>query len=227
MKQKILIIEDDKDISKMLFDFLSLKGFAAACAHNGVEGFKEAAGGTYNLVLLDLMLPYKSGDTLLQELREVSDVPVIVMSAKGLTQTKIELLRLGADDYVTKPFDLDELLARIESNLKRYDKAPNLKSSPLTFGEITLDSNTKNVTVNGAEILLTATEYMLLELMLASPQKVFSKQNLYETIWKEPYAYDDNTINTHISNLRKKLKEYSPVEYIETVWGMGYKLIKL
>ncbi len=220
----ILIIEDDKEISNMLRDYLSQHGHTPTCALNGVEGIRLALNAQHDLILLDLMLPYKSGDELLRELREVSSVPVLVISAKTLTQTKVELLRLGADDYITKPFDLSELLARIEANLKRYVKSAATGNTVLSFRNITMDRQQKSVTVNNYPLTLTAKEYQILELMLSTPQKVFSKQNLYESVWNEPYAYDDNTINTHISNLRKKLKE-AGADYIETVWGMGYKLM--
>ncbi len=224
---RILIIEDDIEISKMLNDFLEQNSYETGTAMNGLDGIKQATSGGFDLILLDLMLPYKSGDELLRELRNVSNVPVIVMSAKSLTQTKIELLRLGADDYITKPFDMNELLARIEANIKRYIKTPTNRHEKLAYGEIVMNIDAKKVLAKDSSVPLTAKEYALLELMLSNPQKVFSKQNLYEAVWNEQYAYDDNTINTHISNLRKKLKDVLDQDYIETVWGMGYKMIKL
>ena len=221
---KILVIEDDKEISDMLLDFLSKNGFIAEIAHDGLLGLKQAASKDYSLILLDLMLPFKSGDELLREMRRFSDVPVIVLSAKSLTQDKIDLLRLGADDYVTKPFDLNELLARILSNIKRYNGNCSTESSAITYGQMSLDTTSKELTVDGVAVSLTAKEYDLLELLLSNPKKVFSKQNLYEGVWGEPYAYDNDTINTHISNLRRKLKDASAEEHIETVWGIGYKI---
>ncbi len=147
------------------------------------------------------------------------------MSAKSLTQTKIEVLRLGADDYITKPFDLNEVLARIEVNIRRYSLGDDgVASQKLCHGEILLDKVSKEVYVADNILNFTAKEYALLELMLEHPIRVFSKQNLYESVWNEQYAYDDNTINTHMSNIRKKIKQASDKEYIETVWGMGYKL---
>ncbi len=174
------------------------------------------------LVILDLMLPYISGDRILAEIRAFSDIPVIVVSAKSLTQNKIETLQLGADDYITKPFDLDELLARIEANLKRYQKStPKLN---IAVGEVIIDTASKTVKVAGKEIALTAKEYQILELLMKYPDKVFSKKNLYEAIWQESFARDNDVINTHISNLRKKLKDEEKI--IETVWGLGYKIAK-
>ena len=224
---KVLIIEDDKEISDMLLDFLSKNGFVADAAPNGLVGLKQAVSGDYSLILLDLMLPFKSGDELLREMRKFSDVPVIVLSAKSLTQDKVDLLRLGADDYVTKPFDLNELLARIMSNIKRYDGNYSTENSVMTHGQMRLDTAGKTLTVNGVAVSLTAKEYDLLELLLSNPRKVFSKQNLYESVWGEPYAYDNDTINTHISNLRRKMKDVLAEDYIETVWGIGYKLKSL
>jgi len=220
----ILIIEDDKEISAMLSEFLSENGFVAAVAVNGVEGLRRAASERYNLIILDLMLPFKSGDELLRELRSFSDIPVIVISAKALTRDKIDLLNLGADDYVTKPFDLGELLARIHSNIKRYRGKAGDEVGLRVYGKICLNTETKQLVADGVPVDLTIKEYALLELMLSHPQKVFSKQNLYESVWGEPYAYDNDTINTHISNIRKKLRHAMGDDYIETVWGMGYKM---
>lgn len=220
IKNSILIVEDDKEISAMLSDFLSQNDFEPDIAANGPEGLRMALSGSYCCVLLDLMLPYKSGDEVLKELRAASGVPVIVLSAKGLTQNKIDLLKLGADDYITKPFDLHELLARIHANMKRYGNGGQNQNTLLLFGTISMDTAAKTVAVKGQQVDLTAKEYAILELMLKNQEKVFSKQNLYESVWGEQYAYDNDTINTHISNLRKKLGS----DLIKTVWGMGYKL---
>jgi len=216
----LLIIEDDKEISAMLSEFLSQNGFITYVTANGLDGLRRAQSGLYCCVLLDLMLPYKNGDVVLKELRAVSDVPVIILSAKGLTQNKIELLGLGADDYMTKPFDLDELLARILANIKRFGHVAKLKDTTLSYGHIAVDTAAKTVTAYGKKVNLTAKEYSILELMLLNRRKVFSKKNLFESIWGQQYSYDNDTINTHISNLRKKLGG----DVIETVWGMGYKM---
>ena len=223
--QGILIIEDDKEISNMLTEFLGQNGFSTTAVHNGPDGLNRAASDEFSLILLDIMLPYKSGDEVLKELRKVSDVPVIILSAKGLTQNKIELLTLGADDYLTKPFDLWELLARIHANIKRHSGKTTL--TVIAYGALLINTENKTVTASGRQINLTSKEYALLELMLKNPNKVFSKQNLYESVWEETYAYDNDTINTHISNVRKKLKDADNTDYIETVWGIGYKLKSL
>ena len=224
---KVLVIEDDKEIADMLFDFLSKNGFAVDTASNGLLGLKQVISGNYSLILLDLMLPFKSGDEILRAIRQISDVPVIILSAKSLTQDKIDLLRLGADDYMTKPFDLNELFARILSNIKRYGGICSTENRVITYGQMSLNTTGKELTVSKVAVSLTAKEYDLLELMLSNPKKVFSKQNLYESVWGEPYAYDNDTINTHISNLRRKLKDVSAEDYIETIWGIGYKIKSL
>ncbi len=202
---------------------LSTKDFIAPSSFRFGDGrtfrIKELSP---DLIILDLMLPFISGDELIRNIRKFSDVPVIVVSAKSLTFNKVELLRLGADDYLTKPFDLDELLARIERNLLRSQKdTPHLC---LTFGELSINTSSKIVTVADEIIVLTAKEYQLVELLAKYPDKVFSKQNLYESIWQEPFARDNDVINTHISNLRKKLKGEGC--RIKTIWGLGYRFAK-
>ena len=218
----VLIIEDDKEICVMIKDHLekyNYQVFFTLTGANAIERIKELSP---DLIILDLMLPFISGDELIRNIRKFSDVPVIVVSAKSLTFNKVELLRLGADDYLTKPFDLDELLARIERNLLRSQKdTPNLC---LTFGELSINTSSKIVTVADEIIVLTAKEYQLVELLAKYPDKVFSKQNLYESIWQEPFARDNDVINTHISNLRKKLKGEGC--RIKTIWGLGYRFAK-
>lgn len=220
----ILIIEDDKEICSMISDFLIKQGYNTIQVFDGLKGIHLAKSKSPSLIVLDIMLPYKSGDEVLKEIRSFSDAPVIVVSAKEMIQTKVDLFNLGADDYVTKPFDLNELLARIEVNIKRFYKCES-KSNILTYKDIQLNVHLKEVSVNDVLISLTPKEFEILKVILENPKRVFSKQHLYEIVWNESYAYDDHTINTHISNVRKKLKEKSNVDYIQTVWGMGYKLV--
>lgn len=221
----ILIIEDDKEINNLLCKALNKQGFITKSAYTGPEGLNMLKSESFDIVLLDIMLPYKSGDRLLSELRLFSSVPVIVISAKENTQIKIDLLRLGADDYITKPFDIDEVAARIEANLRRV-KNNREGNKLLKFKDIKLDTLAKRVFVNNLELNLTATEIKILELFLSQPGKVFSKANLFESIWNDEYMVDDNTLNVHISRLRQKLKKVSEEEYIETLWGLGYRLVK-
>ncbi|WP_077864854.1 response regulator transcription factor [Clostridium saccharobutylicum] len=225
MREKILIIEDDIEICNLLKEFLEENGYDIKTANTGINGMRELKNAVYNLVILDLMLPFKSGDEILRELRSFSNIPVIILSAKDMIHTKVDLLRLGADDYVTKPFDLNEVLARIESNLRRCSSDTNIEKLNLTYKDITLNQEEKKVIVNGNTLVLTSKEYGILLLLLSHPQKVFSKANLFESIWNEEYFSEDNTLNVHISNIRNKLKSANPnEEYIETIWGMGYKL---
>lgn len=225
MGDYILIIEDDKEINNLLCKALNKQGFITKSAYTGPEGLNMLKSESFDIVLLDIMLPYKSGDRLLSELRLFSNIPVIVISAKENTQIKIDLLRLGADDYITKPFDIDEVAARIEANLRRLQN--NREGNKLLkFKDIKLDTLAKRVFVNNLELNLTATEIKILELFLSQPDKVFSKANLFESIWNDEYMVDDNTLNVHISRLRQKLKKVSEEEYIETLWGLGYRLVK-
>lgn len=224
---KILIAEDDKEINRLLSEFLRNQGYNIISAFNGLEAnsiLQQAED--ISLVLLDLMLPYKSGDMILSELRQTSDKPVIVISAKDAVRTKIELIHMGADDYITKPFDLDEIFVRIEAVLRRVGRMPDDNSNRiLEHKDLVMDCDSKTVTVNKNILVLTGKEYAILYLMLKNKTKLFSKANLFESVWNEPYFNSDNTLKVHMSNLRNKIKQYAPDdEYIETVWGMGYRL---
>lgn len=222
----ILIIEDNREINNLLCRTLKNQGYITKSAYTGTQGLNMLKQLNFDMALLDIMLPYKSGDKLLSELRLFSNIPVLVISAKETTQTKIDLLRLGADDYITKPFDIDEVVARVEANLRR-NLQRNTNNQILTYKDIKLDTSTKQVFVNDLEITLTATEIKILELFLSQPTKIFSKANLFESIWNEEYTVDDNTLNVHISRLRQKLKKANKKEdYIETLWGLGYRLSK-
>lgn len=222
--ERILIIEDEKDVNQLLAQNLQNNGYETVSVWDGLDGVRQLRNQHFDMVLLDLMLPYKSGDEILKEIRKDCDIPVIVISAKDLVGTKIDLLTLGADDYITKPFDLGEVTARVISNLRRYHMKDQKKQ--LSYKELTLDTESKTLTVNGAELELTAKEYGIIELLLQSPNKVFSRAYLYETVWGYEYLGDENVIKTHISNLRTKMKTHSETEYIETVWGLGYRLAK-
>lgn len=222
----ILIIEDSKDVNAMLAEALTDAGYCVKSVYTGIDGINEIRSGRYDLILLDLMLPYKSGDEILKETRAFCNTPVIVISAKDRVSTKIDLLKLGADDYITKPFDLGEVAARAESNLRRARRQAH-DSRIFRYRDIELDGEAKRVRVSGTELDLTAKEYGILELLIKSPGKVFTKANLYESIWQEEYLSDDSAVKTHISNLRTKLKNASSSgDYIETVWGLGYRLKK-
>ena len=218
----VLVIEDDKTINNLLCSIIGKCGYETDSAENGLEGLEKALAKEYSIILMDLMLPMKTGEEILRELRKHKNTPVIVISAKGEVYNRIELLKLGADDYITKPFDIDEVILRIQAVLRRTEAQSN---SELTFRNMKIDTDSKRVYINNSEITCTAMEYAILELMLKNPSKIFSKRNLFESISGEYYINDDNTMNVHISNLRKKISKITDEEYIETVYGMGYRLI--
>ena len=217
---KIAIIEDDIDICNMIAKFLENNKYIVHYALNGAEGIELCKSLVPDLIILDIMLPKLNGNDVLQRLRKFTNAPVIVVSAKTMVQTKIDLLKLGADDYMTKPFDLHELLARIEANLKRTSNT-SCQNDTLTYRDIEI--NNSLVYIKEVLVSFTSTELKILRLLLQYPQKIFSKQNLYESIWNKTYA-DDDTINTHISHIRKKIKAITNEDYIQTIWGIGYKI---
>lgn len=229
--KKILVIEDDREINNLICEFLSENDYETVSAQDGIIGLRKFENEkSVDLVILDLMLPYKSGDGVLSEIRRMSNIPVIVTSAKDMIQTKVDIMRLGADDYITKPFDLDELLVRIEAVLRRCSgadirlAAAGNGNRTYGFKNLVLDDSLKEARVKGNLLELTAKEYEILKLLTANPRKLFSKANLYESVWNEPYYAEDNTLKVHMSNIRNKIKKYDSEEYIETVWGMGYKI---
>lgn len=224
MSGKILIIEDDKEISKLLTSFLNSNGYETEAALEGNTASLLMRKEGFDLILMDLMLPYKSGEVLIKELRGFSDTPVIVLSAKSMIETRLEMLRLGADDYILKPFDLNEVLVRIEVVLRRSGAGSDKKEENLFCGELIFSPSEHSVTFRNENIPLTSKELSLLQLFLENPKKTFTKANLYESVWNDVYYYEDNTINVHVSNLRNKLKKATGKDYIETVWGIGYRL---
>lgn len=225
---RILVIDDDLAICSMLKKVMEKNDWHCTIAYDGLAGIDYLEKESFDLVFLDLNLPYKSGDSVLVKLRTFSDVPVIIISAKELVTTKIDLLKIGADDYVTKPFDIDELTARAEAVLRRNAPIKKEALTELRHGQLRLNREERRAFLEQQELQLTSTEFQLLELLLMHPNKVFSKQNIFESVWKDAYRDDGHTINVHISSLRTKLTAIdSTREYIETVWGVGYRLVKL
>lgn len=236
---KILIVEDDNDINSMIRTALSKEGYECVSAFSGTEALLRLEVDKYDLVILDLMLPGVEGQEVLKQAREKMNIPFIVLSAKDELDTKVGLLTLGANDYMTKPFELKELLARIQVQLRMSSvNASNLATlnhdssdvsdtktrNTLDYKELSLDLNSKALIVNGNSITLTAQEYKIMELFLKNPGKVFSKNEIYEYAWDDYYMGEDKTIYVHISNIRQKIKKFTQQEYIETVWGLGFKL---
>lgn len=223
MEKTVLIIEDDADISSMLQILLRQNGYRVICAYSGTEGLL-VHGGEVDLILLDLMLPGRSGEDIIKDLKQKHSVPVIVMSAIHDVNKKVDLFSLGADDYVTKPFHNEELLARIAARLRDGGRA---SAEVLTYKDIRLNKSDFSAECGGIPIELSKYEFLLLQLLMEHPNTTCTKSLIYDKVWDYENSADDNTLNVHISKLRKKLKECSPdEEYIETVWGIGYRLKK-
>lgn len=225
----ILIVEDDNDINHMLSELLSSQGYRTASAYSGTEALFYIEKEIPAAVILDLMLPGMAGEELLSRIKDTdAGISVIVASAKDDVRTRVELLRAGADDYVVKPFDTDELLARLEAVLRRNGQGSQRVTNGkerLTYKDIVMEPEDFSVTVSGQEITLTRREYLILELLVRNPGKVFTKNNIYESVWNEEYLGEDNAVNVHISNIRQKLAKANSTEiYIQTVWGIGFKM---
>lgn len=222
--ERILVVEDDNVISEMLRDALTKEGFACAQAFSGTECMLRISMEQYDLILLDLTLPGQSGDEVLRELRSRGiNIPVIVVSAHDDLNSKVDVLSIGADDYVTKPFEIKEVVARIRVQLRKAGGAQN--TSVLTHHSLSLDREHHMVMIGGKETpKLTRQEYRILELLIQNPTRVFSKDAIFEYAWQEAYMGETKTLDVHVSNLRKKLKQVSEEEFIETIWGIGYRM---
>lgn len=219
---KILIIEDDTKISKMLQTLLMKNNYDTECAFSGTEAILLLEKKSFDLILLDLMLPGLSGEEVLKIITKEYETPVICISAKDDLNTKIELIQGGADDYITKPFNNEELIVRIGAVLRRVNKGLiNNNAKTFKFKDLVLDSENHSVHIDDKLIELTVKEYSILELLIASPKKVFTKQNIFESVWSEEYV-DERAVTVHVSNLRNKLIDGD--KYIKTVWGIGYKM---
>lgn len=229
MNISILIIEDDTDIREMLQEALALPGYTVSTAADGQEGldcFAKKEG--YDLIVLDLMLPRVDGLTVLKRIRSVSTVPVLILSARNEEYQKVLGLEYGADDYVTKPFSVVELQARVKACLRRsreYQGREEEEKDIIKLGRITLDTENLTAQKDGELLKLTAKEYELLKLFATHPEKVYTKVQLYQEIWDDEFLNDENVINVTIRRLREKIEDNpSQPRYIKTVWGIGYKL---
>ncbi len=225
---KILLVEDDIEISEMLKNFLMTENFEVVTALDGESACQKFWAEDYSLVLLDLMIPKKSGMEVMKEIRKKSTVPIIILSAKDTDSDKTLGLGLGADDYITKPFSVTEVLARIKANIRRntqYVAQFAKEESVLKYGSLVLDTNDYSVLKNGTKIELTAKEFEILKLLMKNPQKVYTKEQIYSHVWNDAYFGDENAVNVHISRLRGKIEDNpkSP-QIVVTVWGIGYKL---
>lgn len=225
---KILLVEDDAEISEMLKNYLATENYEVACALDGQQACAMFDDTSYDLVLLDLMIPKISGMGVMQHIREKSFVPIIILSAKDSESDKTLGLGLGADDYITKPFSVVEVLARIKAALRRtmhYDSAAAKELAVLRAGELVMNLSDYTVQKGEESIELTAKEFEILKLFMLNPKKVYTKEQLYSLVWQDAYCGDENAVNVHISRLRNKIEEdpRNP-RYVLTVWGIGYKM---
>lgn len=225
---KILLVEDDIEISTMLKNFLITENFEVITALDGESACEKIFSDNFSLVLLDLMIPKMNGIEVMSKIREHNTVPIIIISAKDTDSDKTLGLGLGADDYITKPFSVTEVLARIKANIRRstqYAMGTSMEQPVITQGVLSMNLNDYSVKKNGKEIELTAKEFEILKLLLQNPKKVYTKEQIYSLVWNDAYLGDENAVNVHISRLRTKIEDNPrDPQYIITVWGIGYKL---
>ena len=225
------MVEDDREISEMLEEFLIQEAFEVVPAFDGLEACEKFEDGEFDLVLLDLMIPKMSGMDVMKTIREKSVVPILIVSAKDSLLDKSLGLELGADDYITKPFVMAEVLARIKANLRRTNQyaagSSRKQEEPATLscGDIQLNPADFTVRKRGKKIDLTAKEFEILRLLMQNPKKVYTKEQIYSLVWEDAHLGDENAVNVHISRLRNKIEDDARnPEYIITVWGFGYRI---
>lgn len=225
MAKKVLVVDDEKLIVKGIRFSLLQDGMEVDCAYDGEEAFNMAKANSYDMILLDVMLPKMDGFEVCQAIREFSDVPIVMLTAKGDDMDKILGLEYGADDYITKPFNILEVKARIKAIMRRTspERAPQVQSSVIEKGDIKLDCDSKRLFINDNEINLTAREFELLEILIKNENKVYSRESLLKIVWGEDYPGDVRTVDVHVRRLREKI-EANPSEpkYVHTKWGVGY-----
>ena len=225
----VLVCDDEKDIVSALKIYLESEGYAVECAYDGAQALTLLESRDISLVLMDIMMPVMDGISAMVKIRERSNVPVILLTAKGEDTDKILGLNVGADDYITKPFDPVEVLARVRSQLRRYTqlgaKKEEEKPNVYTVGPIVLDEEKKSVSVDGDEVALTPIEFNILRLLMKNPGRIYSSAQIYELVWKEDSLGAETSVSVHIRHLRQKL-EINPSEprYLKVVWGLGYKM---
>lgn len=225
MAKKVLVVDDEKLIVKGIRFSLLQDGMEVDCAYDGEEAFNMAKANSYDMILLDVMLPKMDGFEVCQAIREFSDVPIVMLTAKGDDIDKILGLEYGADDYITKPFNILEVKARIKAIMRRTspERAPQVQSSVIEKGDIKLDCDSRRLFINDNEINLTAREFELLEILIKNENKVYSRESLLKIVWGEDYPGDVRTVDVHVRRLREKI-EANPSEpkYVHTKWGVGY-----
>lgn len=225
MAKKVLVVDDEKLIVKGIRFSLLQDGMEVDCAYDGEEAFNMAKANSYDMILLDVMLPKMDGFEVCQAIREFSDVPIVMLTAKGDDMDRILGLEYGADDYITKPFNILEVKARIKAIMRRTspERAPQVQSSVIEKGDIKLDCDSRRLFINDNEINLTAREFELLEILIKNENKVYSRESLLKIVWGEDYPGDVRTVDVHVRRLREKI-EANPSEpkYVHTKWGVGY-----
>ncbi|MDO4545832.1 MAG: response regulator transcription factor [Bacillota bacterium] len=226
MSKKILVIDDDVELCSLLTQCLGNEGFEVSCLNDGKQALTFLKSNQIDMVILDVMLPEIDGFTVLRQIRAYSNLPVLMLSAKSEEMNKVFGLKTGADDYITKPFGLSELIARVENLFRRcgVSTQDTDNSAVLIYDELKIDKDKCVVTLEDKIVQLTSKEYKLLCFLAENPQKVFTKKQIYNNVWDEDFMYDDNTIMALISRLRKKV-EHNPdsPKFIQTVWGIGYR----
>lgn len=227
MQNRVLIIDDDMGLCQLLKKCVEKENIAAELSHTGTDGLKLALQGNYQLIVLDVMLPEMDGFHILERIRSVSAVPVLMLTAKTASTDKVNGLRSGADDYLTKPFDVEEFIARVLSLIRRYttlNNSANEEPHRLSFQKLTIDLDTRIVQIEDGQVELHAKEFDILCYLARNQGRILTKQQIYEEIWQEPYAYDDNNIMGYISKLRKQIEaDPNNPTYIQTVKGVGYR----
>ena len=221
MEKTILIVEDDVNIRELLSLYLGQEGYVIETAQDGAEGLRAFKRCHPDLVLLDLMMPVMDGSQMLRELRAFSKTPVIILTAKGEVFDKVTLLEMGADDYITKPFEMREVIARVRAVLRRFEKEE--ESKKLIFDNLIIDKRSYNITVKGQKMEIPPKEIELLYFLASSPNRVFTRAQLLDDVWGFDYFGDSRTVDVHIKRLREKLQGVSDQWEIKTVWGVGYK----
>ncbi|AMO35035.1 response regulator transcription factor [Lysinibacillus sphaericus] len=227
MQKHILLVEDDEAIRDMVANFLLLEGFDVTTANNGEEALQYCLNQTFDLVILDIMIPKLNGLEVLKVIREQAALPIIIMSAKDSDVDKALGLGLGADDYIAKPFSMLEFSARVKAVIRRatkYAGQTDHKQDVVVIGPLKIDIVNFSINKNGLEVKLTSKEFAILKLFVTNRNRVFTKEQIYQLIWKDAYYGDENIINVHIRRLREKIEDDpSNPQYIKTLWGIGYK----
>lgn len=225
MGKKILVVEDDAEINLLLTTILTNSALETTAAYSGTEALLRLEADIYDLILVDLMLPGMTGEELIKKIREKNNIPIIVISAKADVMHKVDVLKSGADDYITKPFDQAEVLARVEVQLRKTVPVKQVEEHEKVWRNLRVNTKKRTVALDDYPLPLTNAEYELLLLLISRPEYAFSKKEIYEQLWIGPYLGDDNTVSVHISNIRKKVAAITEDEYIQTVWGIGFILV--